>query len=262
MVAHSGVGGPALWVDPALLANHSPASVWIGILLGVVAALATMIGWLMAAARRSWPASIQAAGLVFAAAAMIVLSLLGMVPDARESGLTAWSVAWLFLLGSGIAFGAVVLARLIFSAHSRMARTALVVALVIAMHNIPEGSITVGVAMLSLDAALLTMVVVALQNIPEGLAVATPVIAAGGTRLRAFVYTAIATGGEILGVLLAARYAAVMSQERVGTLLAVVAGVMFTISVVELAPAALRIARHRGPQAYTRDGGRTDALAG
>ena len=149
-------------------------------------------------------------------------------------------------------------ARIIFSSHTRLARTALVVALVIGLHNIPEGSIVVGVAMLSLDAAVLSMVVIALQNIPEGLAVATPVIASGGSRTRAFVYTAIATGGEILGVLLAARYAAVMSPERVGTLLAVVAGVMFTISIVELVPAAWRILRgsRRVARLENRDGPR------
>jgi zinc transporter ZupT len=168
-----------------------------------------------------------------------------MVPDARDSGLSASAVAWLFVLGSGIALATVLIARRIFTTHTRLARTALVVALVIGLHNIPEGAITVGVAMLSLNAAMLSMILIALQNIPEGLAVAAPVIAAGGSRLRAFVLTAIATGGEILGVLFAAQYAAVMSPERVGSLLAVVAGVMFTISVVELAPAALRIVRHK-----------------
>jgi ZIP family zinc transporter len=251
MGAHSGVIDPALWCfDPVVLANHSPAALWAGVLLGVIAALATMIGWLMAAARRSWPASVQASGLVFAAAAMIGLSLLGMVPDARESGLSAWAVTWLFLLGCAIALATLLLARRIVTTHTPLARTALVVAVVIALHNIPEGSITVGVAMLSLDAAVLTMVVIALQNVPEGLAVATPVIVSGGSRLRAFVLTAIATAGEILGVLLAARYTAVMTPVSVGTLLAMVAGVMFTISAVELAPAALRILLHKGSSAY------------
>lgn len=245
MVGPHAVEDLALWVlDPVVLASHTPAPIWVGILLGVIAALATMIGWVMAAARRTWPASIQASGLVFAAAAMIGLSLFEMVPDARESGLEGWMVAWLFLLGSGIALATVLIARRIFTKHSRLARTALVVALVIGVHNIPEGAITVGVAMLSLNAAVLSMLLIALQNIPEGLAVAAPVIASGGSRRRAFVFTAIATGGEILGVLFAAQYAAVMSPERVGSLLAVVAGVMFTISVVELAPAALRIVRH------------------
>lgn len=256
MGAHTGSGADAFWV--LNLASHSPAPLWVAVSLGVLAALATMIGWALAAARRTWPASVQASGLVLAAVAMIGLSLLEMVPDARESGLPNPRVAWLFVLGCGIAVGTVLVARIIFSSHARLARTALVVALVIGLHNIPEGSIVVGVAMLSLDAAVLSMVVIALQNIPEGLAVATPVIASGGSRTRAFVYTAIATGGEILGVLLAARYAAVMSPERVGTLLAVVAGVMFTISIVELVPAAWRILRgsRRVARLENRDGPR------
>lgn len=253
---HNLIAGPASWfAGVVVFGDHVPASMWLGVLLGVVAALATMIGWLLAAARRVWPASVQASGLVVAAVAMIGLSLLEMAPHAREAGLSRWTVAWLFLVGCAVALATVMFARRVFAAHSRLARTALVVSLVIALHNIPEGSIVVGVAMLSVDAALLSMLVIALQNIPEGLAVAAPVIAAGGSRLRAFVYTAIATAGEILGVLLAARYAAVMTQERVGSLLAVVSGVMFTISVVELLPAALRILRQEGPSPDVVDRG-------
>ena len=232
-------------LGPVVLATHTATPLWTAVLLGVIAASATMIGWLLAAVRRTWPAGLQATGLVFAAVAMIGLSLGEMLPDALDSGLTGSAVGGLFLLGCGIAVATVLIARRIFTTHTRLARTALVVALVIGLHNIPEGTITVGVAMLSLDAALLSMLLIGLQNIPEGLAVAAPVIAAGGTRRRAFVLTAVATAGEVLGVLLAAQYAAVMSAARVGSLLAVVAGVMVTISVVELAPAAVRIVRHK-----------------
>lgn len=259
MGAHTGNGADAFWV--LNLASHSPAPLWVGVSLGVLAALATMIGWALAAARRSWPAPVQASGLILAAVAMIGLSLVEMVPDARESGLSGSEVARLFLLGAGVSIAAVLVARRVFSSRARLARTALVIALVIGLHNIPEGSIVVGVAMLSLDAAVLSMLVIALQNIPEGLAVATPVIASGGSRSRAFLYTAIATGGEILGVLLAARYAAVMSPVRVGTLLAVVAGVMVTISIVELVPGAWRIVRGaRVAQDGERRDSRRDAL--
>jgi ZIP family zinc transporter len=235
-----------MWpLDHTIWATHAQTPVWAGIALGVLAAMATMIGWLMAASRKTWPVSVQAAGLIFAALAMMGLSVFEMVPDARESGLSGTSVAGLFLLGAALALATVYAARRVFDSHAALAQTAFVVALVIGLHNIPEGSIVVGVSMISLDAAMLSAVVIALQNIPEGLAVATPVIAAGGTRLRAFAFTAVATGGEIVGVLLAAQYASVMTQQRVGTLLAVVAGVMFTISVVELGPAAVRIIRHR-----------------
>ena len=100
---------------------------------------------------------------------MTALAALEMVPDARASGLSTGEVSWLFLLGSGVALATLLVVRRVFSAHSHLARTALVVALVIGLHNIPEGSITVTVAMLSLDAAVLSMVVIALQNIPEAL---------------------------------------------------------------------------------------------
>lgn len=246
IVATDGTAGAAVLFDPVTLAIHTGTPLWMGVLLGVATACATMIGWLLAAARRTWPAGLQATGLVFAAVAMVGLSLGEMLPDALHSGLSAAVVTGLFLLGGGIAVATVLFARRVFTTHTSLARTALVVALVIGLHNIPEGTITVGVAMLSLDAALLSMLLIGLQNIPEGLAVAAPVIAAGGTRRRAFALTAIATAGEILGVLLAAQYAAVMSVQRVGSLLAVVAGVMVTISVVELAPAAVRIMRHKG----------------
>jgi ZIP family zinc transporter len=86
-----------------------------------------------------------------------------------------------------------------------------------------------------------------LHNIPEGIAVSAPVLASGGSRTRAFWYTAIATGGEILGAVIAVAFAETLTDSRSAALLALVAGIMITLSVVELGPAGVGLMRQSAP---------------
>ncbi len=114
------------------------------------------------------------------------------------------------------------------------------VAVAISVHNIPEGSATVAATFISVQAGVITAVAIGLHNIPEGIAVSSTVIAAGGSRLRALVFTAIATAGEFLGALITLSFEEVLTVERLSGLLAAVAGIMIVLSATELLPAAIR----------------------
>ena len=87
-------------------------------------------------------------------------------------------------------------------------------------------------------------VAIGLHNVPEGVAVATAVFLATRSRERAFV-VASATGlvEPLAAVLSAAILAPVLSPELLEAALLLVAGVMVTVSAVELAPAAFRAHR-------------------
>ncbi len=213
--------------------------------LAVAAGLCTFIGWAIAASRRNWSPTVFGVVMLLAAVAMVAISGGELLPTALDSGLS-WraAIGWL-------AFGALVVVTLHVAAHrldlgaNRMHRSALLVAIAIGLHNIPEGAAPFGAAMLSLQAGVVTAIAVGLHNIPEGIAVAAPVLAGGGSRLRALTYTAVATGGEITGTILAVLFAGVLTDSRTAALLAIVAGIMITLSVVELAPAGVHMLRQR-----------------
>ncbi|MEQ9365075.1 MAG: ZIP family metal transporter [Leptospirales bacterium] len=135
----------------------------------------------------------------------------------------------------------------------------LLIAVSLAVHNFPEGA---AVFVSNLEAAsaagygggLALAAAIAVPNIPEGVAVAIPVLYATGSRLRAFGIATLSGLTEPLGAVLAwAVLAPLMSPLVLGLTFAAVAGMMVSISLKTLLPAAF--ARGANP------GGPADALA-
>ena len=123
--------------------------------------------------------------------------------------------------------------------HPRLLRTGLFAALAIALHNFPEGLATFLIALEDVKLGTALAVAVALHNIPEGVSVAVPIYYATGSRQRAFVYSLLSglaePVGAIVGYLLLRAF---FTDDVVGILFGVVAGIMVYISLDEMLPAA------------------------
>lgn len=215
--------------------------------LAVLASSTTLVGWLLVAWRRQWPGHVIGWFLIAAGVAMCLISAVELLPTSVANGLTGLAATGWALLGAGLVAGGRQLAILAGMGSSRLGRSAGLIAVAIGVHNIPEGAATVGATLLSVEAGLITAAAVAVHNIPEGIAVAAPVAAAGGSRLRSFAYTLIATGGEILGAVIAAFVGQVWAPEQFAPMLAIVAGVMIALSVLELFPSGGELIRSRAP---------------
>ncbi len=211
--------------------------------LASAAALATMIGWALAASRRDWSPRVFGWAILIAAVAMILISSLELLPSAVEGGLSVFAVGGWVVVGAALVVGMHYIAEFFEVGGSRLGRSALLVAIAIGLHNVPEGAAPMAAALLSWPAGLVTALAVALHNIPEGIAVSAPVLASGGSRKRAFWFTAMATGGEIAGAAIAFSFSGLLTEPRIAALLACVAGIMMTLSVVELAPSGLALVR-------------------
>jgi ZIP family zinc transporter len=135
-----------------------------------------------------------------------------------------------------------VLARL-FPGLGALHSASLLVMVSIALHNVPEGSVTIAATLVSLELGVVTAIAIALHNIPEGMAVATAVIAAGGSRRRALAATSVAMGGEVLGAALVLALDASLSPDGAIGLLALVAGIMVSLSLTQLVPAGIALMR-------------------
>src|SRR5690606_34321461 len=70
------------------------------------------------------------------------------------------------------------------AAHLR--RIGLLTALVVALHNVPEGVATFFAALSDLEVGVAIVVAIALHNVPEGISVAVPIYYATGSRRKAF----------------------------------------------------------------------------
>ena len=186
--------------------------------------------------------------LGFAAGAMSVAAILGLLIPAAEEGS---AIEVLGGLATGVAF-VVVARRLLPPDHGFLGRhgpdasDSALVFLVLFVHSLPEG-LAVGTAFASDRAGLSLFVIlaIAIQNVPEGTSVALPMREAGFGAGRQF-WTAVATSApQPVGALIA-----FFAVEAVSGLLpfsfAFAAGAMLAIVAVEMAPRALA---DRPPQA-------------
>jgi zinc transporter, ZIP family len=118
-------------------------------------------------------------------------------------------------------------------------RLGFMTALAIAIHNFPEGLATFASALHSLNLGIAIAVAIAIHNIPEGIAVAIPIYCATGSRRKAFLWSLLSGLSEPLGALIGFTIlSSLASPLMLGSLYALVAGIMVFISLDELLPAA------------------------
>lgn len=120
-----------------------------------------------------------------------------------------------------------------------LTRIGLLVAFGVGIHNFPEGMATFAGALRDVNLGVAIAVAIAIHNIPEGLAVSAPVYAATGSRGKAFLWSFLSGVSEPVGAALAALVLLpFLTEILLGWVLAAVAGIMVSISIDELVPAA------------------------
>lgn len=76
----------------------------------------------------------------------------------------------------------------------QLLRVDVVTALVLAIHNFPEGMVTFLAALKDINIAIPIACAIAIHNIPEGISVSVPIYYATGNRKRALAFISIGIG--------------------------------------------------------------------
>lgn len=126
----------------------------------------------------------------------------------------------------------------------KLLRMGLFTALVIAIHNFPEGLATFLAALQDPSLGVAIAVAIALHNIPEGISISVPIFYATGNRKKAFAYSFLSGLAEPVGAGIAYLALRVMvgsesggiPSQVMGILFGGVAGIMVYISLDELLP--------------------------
>lgn len=129
--------------------------------------------------------------------------------------------------------------------NDRLLRVGLMSAMIIAIHNFPEGMVTFLSGLRDTSIAIPIAVAIAIHNIPEGITVSVPVYFATGNRKKAFWLSFLSGLSEPVGALIAfLLLAPFLTLTLLGILNAVIAGIMVFISLDELLPAADKYGKH------------------
>ncbi len=216
-------------------------------LLTAAAGLSTTIGSGLALLVRKPGAKLMGFALGFSAGVMVLISFVELLPGSIQS--IGFLPAHAGLL-AGMA-GFLVIDLLIphdyVGEHDHhetpdangLRRVSMLLILGIGIHNLPEGMVTFVSALQDSHLGLAVAVAIAIHNIPEGLAVSAPVYAATGSRRKAFLWSFLSGISEPVGAALAAVILLpFLSTTVLGWVLAIVAGIMISISLDELIPVA------------------------
>jgi ZIP family zinc transporter len=215
----------------------------LGFWFSVIAAGSTMLGWVIVAIKKDLSKKVIALTLLFAAIAMLAVSFFELIPGTIDAGLGSLEIFIWLILGAG----AVQVLRFIgdkfYGPKHSLQQSATLVAIAVALHNIPEGAAAIATTIVDLQSGIATTIAIALHNIPEGVAIAATALAAAGSRTRAFVLVSIAALAEVSGAGIVLYESAALSEILIAKLLTLVAGIMITLSVLELIPNGVKSLR-------------------
>ncbi len=129
--------------------------------------------------------------------------------------------------------------------RAKLLRTGLFTALAVTIHNFPEGLMTFIAALQDLNVALPILIAIIIHNVPEGIAVAAPIYFSTGSKLKAFLITALSGLSEPVGAIIGYMILLPFLSDIVfGMIFAAVAGIMIYISFDELLPSAREYGDH------------------
>lgn len=229
------------------------------LILTYLAGFATVIGAFLGVITQKPSPKILSFSLGFAAGIMLLIALTEMLPEAYHYSPI---LCYVFFIAGMLVYFA--LEKSLPQYHpcdlypsvsqqknidpNRIKRVAILLTVGISLHNFPEGIATFIVANNDLDLGLGVSVAIAIHNIPEGLIVAAPVYMATQSKTKALFWASISGCAEILGGMLTYWILGdLISNTIMACTMALVAGIMVTLSINELIPLAKEISPTQNP---------------
>lgn len=191
--------------------------------------------------------------LGFSAGVMIYVSFKALLPEAENILAKTYSSKMTFIISNSAFFFGIISAFLIDKfvpeptiqssnktvKNSSLLKTGMFIAIILAIHNFPEGISTFISALTQNSIAYPIALAMALHNIPEGIAVSIPIFYATGNRKKAFFYSFLSGLIEPIGALVG--YFILfpfINSQFLGCIFSLIAGLIIYISFASLYPLA------------------------
>lgn len=237
--------------------NISTNNIVIAFVLSMIAGLSTALGGSIGLFAKKSNTKFLSVMLGFSAGVMIFISFIEILDESMKLLILSFDKKLGSLLALICFFSGMLLVHVInrlipndiYSKNKEgkrnLMRTGILTAVVVAIHNFPEGIASFITSLRSLSLAIPTVLAIALHNIPEGIAVSVPIYHATGSRERAFLYSLLSGIAEPLGALVGYIILIPFMNDVVfGILYALIAGIMVFISFDQLIPTSNEYGKH------------------
>ncbi len=230
--------------------------VLVAIIMTALAGISTGIGGMTAFFSKKMNKKFLSFTLGISAGVMIYISFVELFSKAGQGLAEIYGEKAGAIINAAAFFGGIIFVALVDrlipengksepSKSNGLMRTGMITAVVLAVHNFPEGMATFMSALQSPTLAIPIVVAIAIHNIPEGIAVAVPIYYATGDKWKAFRYSLLSGLTEPLGAIIGYLILMPFMTDAVNDIVfSSVAGIMVFISVDELLPSAQEYGEH------------------
>ena len=187
--------------------------------------------------------------LAFAGGVMLAVSFLELIPESINLS-SVWICGIGILAGSLVMFS---LDKLIPHIHlelcsqeqgCRLRRTALYLLIGIFLHNFPEGMAIALGSVTEIKLSIIIALAIAIHDIPEGICTSAPYFHCTGKRMKSFLLSSSTAIPTIAGFFLAGALFSIITPAMVGLIAGATAGLMIYITCDELIPTSCNSKSH------------------
>ena len=210
--------------------------------LTTIAGLSTLLGAIPLYIKKN--NNIITSALSFAAGVMLTVSIIDLIPEGiNYLNKTYKIIPSILILSIFITLGIIISMTIdkYIDREGELYKIGIISMIAIILHNIPEGIATYLSTESNFKLGLSLTIAIALHNIPEGISIALPIYYGSKSRGKALIYTLFSALSEPLGALLAYLFLSkTITNNIMGILMSLIAGIMIQISIYELLPTSLK----------------------
>ena len=206
-----------------------------------IAGLSTLIGYLFVYLTPKNINKFISISLSFSSIVMLLISIFDLIPSSFFNLINKYKIIGLILVISSFIIGVILIKisnKILNSMKgkgSSLYKLGIISAIVLMMHNIPEGIITFLTSGNDLGLGLKIAFAITLHNIPEGICIAIPIYYSTKSKWKAFKTTLISGLSEPLGAIISYLFLyKYISSELLEIIFIFVAGIMITLSLDEI----------------------------
>lgn len=222
-----------------------------------IAGLSTLIGFLFIFLKPKNINKFISISLSFSAIVMILISIFDLIPESFFNLLFEYKVLGLVFSLISFIIG-IILIKLsnklldnLKEKGSSLYKLGIISAIVLMMHNIPEGVITFLTTGNDLGLGIKVAIAITLHNIPEGICIAVPIYYSTKSIWKAFKTTLISGLSEPFGAILAYLFLyKYITSEILNIIFIFVAGIMVTLAIDEIFKESIKYSEKNNKYVY------------
>lgn len=228
-------------------------SITYSFLLTSLAGLSTLLGLIVIFIKKR--ENILISSLSFASGVMLCVSIIDLIPESYNL-----MNDYFYMLPSILFVIIFIMIGITLSTYidkkmpqenTKLYRVGVISMIAIILHNIPEGILTYLTSQTNTQLGIKMTIAIALHNIPEGISIGVPIYYSTKSFKKAFTYTLISGLSEPFGAILAYLFLSkYVNNFTMSLLLAIIAGIMIQISLIELLPSSLSYKKKKKTYVY------------